>query len=72
MNIFRLVGDLSHLLAIIILVAKIWRTRSCAGIKNDTISYLPSKPEEYTYTELSDYCVLLGYNHDITACIIMS
>ena len=49
MNIFRLVGDLSHLLAIIILIAKIWRTRSCAGIKNDTIeliSYLPSKPEE--------------------------
>uniref|UniRef100_A0A1W7RAJ1 ER lumen protein-retaining receptor n=1 Tax=Hadrurus spadix TaxID=141984 RepID=A0A1W7RAJ1_9SCOR len=32
MNIFRLVGDLSHLLAIIILLFKIWRTRSCAGI----------------------------------------
>lgn len=32
MNIFRLVGDLAHLLAIIILLAKIWRTRSCAGI----------------------------------------
>lgn len=32
MNIFRLAGDLSHLLAIITLVIKIWRTRSCAGL----------------------------------------
>ena len=31
MNPFRLAGDLSHLLAIIILLVKIWRTRSCAG-----------------------------------------
>ncbi|KAL0112951.1 hypothetical protein PUN28_012299 [Cardiocondyla obscurior] len=32
MNGFRLLGDLSHLLAIIILLLKIWKTRSCAGI----------------------------------------
>ncbi|XP_075230945.1 ER lumen protein-retaining receptor isoform X2 [Lycorma delicatula] len=32
MNIFRLVGDLSHVLAILILLVKIWRTRSCSGI----------------------------------------
>ncbi|OQR66216.1 ER lumen protein retaining receptor-like [Tropilaelaps mercedesae] len=32
MNLFRLVGDLSHLFAIIILLLKIWKTRSCAGI----------------------------------------
>ncbi|XP_067140532.1 ER lumen protein-retaining receptor-like [Centruroides vittatus] len=32
MNLFRLAGDLSHLLAIIILLVKIWRTRSCSGI----------------------------------------
>lgn len=32
MNVFRLLGDLSHLLAIIILLLKIWKTRSCAGI----------------------------------------
>ncbi|XP_057368080.1 ER lumen protein-retaining receptor-like [Daphnia carinata] len=32
MNIFRLLGDLSHLLAIVILLLKIWKTRSCAGI----------------------------------------
>lgn len=32
MNIFRLAGDLAHVLAIIILLLKIWKTRSCAGI----------------------------------------
>ncbi|CAD5230747.1 unnamed protein product [Bursaphelenchus okinawaensis] len=32
MNIFRLVADLSHLFAILILLWKIWKTRSCAGI----------------------------------------
>jgi len=32
MNIFRLAGDLSHLMAIIILLLKIWKTRSCSGI----------------------------------------
>jgi hypothetical protein len=31
MNIFRLLGDISHLLAVIILLRKIWLTRSCAG-----------------------------------------
>ncbi|KAL8587772.1 ER lumen protein-retaining receptor 2 [Nucella lapillus] len=32
MNIFRLVGDMSHLLAIILLLLKMWKSRSCAGI----------------------------------------
>jgi len=32
MNIFRLCGDLSHLLAIIILLIKIWHSRSCSGL----------------------------------------
>lgn len=32
MNIFRLIGDLSHLLAILLLLWKIWKSRSCAGI----------------------------------------
>jgi ER lumen protein retaining receptor len=32
MNLFRLCGDLSHLLAIIILLLKIWKTRSVAGV----------------------------------------
>lgn len=32
MNIFRLAGDVSHLVAIIILFIKIWKSKSCAGI----------------------------------------
>jgi len=36
MNIFRLVGDLAHLLAVIILLLKIWKSRSCAGISGKT------------------------------------
>lgn len=32
MNIFRLLGDLSHLLSILILLDKMNRTKSCAGI----------------------------------------
>ncbi|TKR72507.1 hypothetical protein L596_019941 [Steinernema carpocapsae] len=32
MNVFRLCGDLSHLFAILILLLKIWKTRSCSGI----------------------------------------
>jgi len=32
MNIFRLSADVAHLVAIVILLIKIWRTRSCAGI----------------------------------------
>ena len=31
MNIFRLIGDMSHLLAIVLLLLKMWKTRSCAG-----------------------------------------
>ncbi|XP_063711601.1 ER lumen protein-retaining receptor 2-like [Symsagittifera roscoffensis] len=32
MNVFRLCGDLSHLLAICLLLWKIWKSRSCAGL----------------------------------------
>lgn len=31
MNVFRILGDVSHLLAMIILIVKIWRSKSCAG-----------------------------------------
>lgn len=31
MNVFRILGDLSHLLAMILLLVKIWRSKSCAG-----------------------------------------
>lgn len=32
MNIFRLTGDIAHLAAIILLLLKIWTTRSCSGM----------------------------------------
>ncbi|CAI2348342.1 unnamed protein product [Caenorhabditis sp. 36 PRJEB53466] len=32
MNVFRIAADMSHLLAIIILLLKIWKSRSCSGI----------------------------------------
>ena len=32
MNIFRLFGDLLHVLAIELLLLRIWNTQSCAGI----------------------------------------
>eukprot|EP00800_Vazella_pourtalesii_P011130 TRINITY_DN2682_c1_g1_i2.p1 TRINITY_DN2682_c1_g1~~TRINITY_DN2682_c1_g1_i2.p1 ORF type:complete len:221 (+),score=23.85 TRINITY_DN2682_c1_g1_i2:89-751(+) len=32
MNLFRLLGDVSHVIAIIILLMKIWKSRSCSGI----------------------------------------
>uniref|UniRef100_A0A3Q2KXL6 ER lumen protein-retaining receptor n=3 Tax=Equus TaxID=9789 RepID=A0A3Q2KXL6_HORSE len=32
MNVFRILGDLSHLLAMILLLGKIWRSKCCAGI----------------------------------------
>lgn len=31
MNVFRILGDLSHLLAMILLLVKIWRSKSCTG-----------------------------------------
>ncbi|KAL4239829.1 ER lumen protein-retaining receptor 2 [Mactra antiquata] len=32
MNVFRLIGDMSHLLAILLLLLKMWKSRSVAGI----------------------------------------
>ncbi|CAB3402929.1 unnamed protein product [Caenorhabditis bovis] len=32
MNIFRISADMSHLIAVIILLVKIWKSRSCSGI----------------------------------------
>lgn len=32
LNVFRLAGDFSHLVAILLLLLKIWTTRSCAGV----------------------------------------
>lgn len=41
MNVFRILGDVSHLLAIIILLLKIQKSKSCAG----ECSYTPGKEE---------------------------
>lgn len=50
MNIFRLAGDFSHLLAIILLLLKIWTTRSCAG-KQFSLTFLSenkhARPAKY-------------------------
>ena len=32
MNVFRLLGDLSHLFAILLLLAKIWKSKSVTGL----------------------------------------
>lgn len=49
MNIFRLTGDLSHLAAIVILLLKIWKTRSCAGERRERLvrgaGVRPARPE---------------------------
>ena len=42
MNLFRLTGDLSHLLAILVLLWKIWKSRSCAGKFSLCVSHLTS------------------------------
>ncbi|XP_055644678.1 ER lumen protein-retaining receptor-like [Toxorhynchites rutilus septentrionalis] len=36
MNIFRILGDSLHALALILLIAKLWRTKSCAGLSGKT------------------------------------
>lgn len=54
MNIFRLTGDLSHLAAIIILLLKIWKTRSCAGELN--------LHKMYFSNELCDVSAWQGYS----------
>lgn len=40
MNPFRLAGDLFHLLAIIVLLVKIWQSRSCSGKRVGILSEL--------------------------------
>lgn len=40
MNIFRFLGDSSHVLAIIILLLKMWKSKSCSGKTPLTVSKL--------------------------------
>lgn len=48
MNVFRLCGDMSHLAAILLLLYKIWTTRSCAGLSlNSQILFLVTYLSRY-------------------------
>ena len=67
MNIFRLTGDLLHLLSILLLIHKIIKYKSCAGISLKTIQlyfivfvarYLDLT---YTYISLYNSCMKIFY-----------
>lgn len=38
MNIFRLAGDMTHLISILVLLLKIYATKSCSGVLNLSLS----------------------------------
>lgn len=40
MNIFRLTGDIIHLLSFFILIQKIRRSKNCLGISSRSLAYL--------------------------------
>jgi len=56
MNVFRLVGDMSHLLAILILLMKMWKSRSVAGTLNLAIQVFILYPERLNSVAGSASC----------------
>lgn len=75
MNLFRLTGDLSHLLAILVLLWKIWKTRSCAGkfwlvlyLQRCVIPYLKGRFGFQSETSFSEGSI--DY-HLISSCVIL-
>jgi len=70
MNIFRLVGDLAHLLGIFILLMKIWKSRSCAGISGRT-QILFALVYVTRYVDLFTHFVSI-YNSVMKAIFILS
>lgn len=55
MNVFRILGDLSHLLAMILLLGKIWRSKSCAGERQPRVAlHPPSRPGAGVETQTGD------------------
>lgn len=56
MNVFRILGDLSHLLAMILLLGKIWRSKSCAGERQPRFACFapPSRPGAGVETKTGD------------------
>eukprot|EP00039_Didymoeca_costata_P018363 m.333159 g.333159 ORF g.333159 m.333159 type:complete len:216 (+) comp17084_c0_seq1:116-763(+) len=72
MNIFRLCGDLSHVIAIILLLAKIWKTRSAAGISGKsqvlfTIVYITRYLDVF-FTFISWYNTFMKFMFVGTSC----
>ena len=77
MNIFRLAGDMSHLLAILLLIAKIWKSKSVAGLsgksqvekhfnlvaKISTDFILRCLPNPI-FGPSDQFCVRLQYSHE--------
>lgn len=70
MNIFRLVGDMCHLAAVLVLLVKIWRSRSVSGISGKSqllfgITYLTR------YLDLAVYFIS-AYNTAMKAVFILA
>ena len=65
MNPFRLAGDLFHLLAIIVLLVKIWQTRSCSGKEVESLlgCYKPWLHDRYIGEESG--AIRIGVYHSI-------
>ena len=49
MNVFRLLGDLSHLFAILLLLAKIWKSKSVTGLSGKSQVNLNLKTARFSH-----------------------
>eukprot|EP00038_Savillea_parva_P027626 m.60693 g.60693 ORF g.60693 m.60693 type:complete len:213 (-) comp7970_c0_seq1:2728-3366(-) len=72
MNIFRLIGDFSHVLAIVLLLAKIWKTKSAAGISGKSqilfsLTYITRYMDVF-FTFISAYNTLMKVLFVSTSC----
>lgn len=70
MNVFRLVGDVSHLLGMIFLLCKICTSKSCTGLSGKT-QLLLSLVFTARYVDLFIYVVSI-YNSIMKVCFISS
>lgn len=71
MNLFRLCGDLSHVLAILLLLLKIWKTRSAAGTSVELLSTHATADTNLcdTYLLCHSQCSLLVGSRVFTAAV---
>ena len=70
MNVFRLCGDLSHLLAICILLVKIWRTRSCAGEEEGWVPETEGEVQVESVPEIEEGVYVECACHLMHLCIL--